>query len=547
MIATSGPFKGLNPTVAGASLTIVAAFVAFGALFTGTAGALFPVVRDLVLAGFKWYYIAIVAFVLAFVVWLGFGGYKNVRLGGDDERPQFAYFSWFSMLFAAGMGIGLIFWGVAEPLSHFRSNPFSPTTADPAAAVSAMRLSFFHWGLSAWGVYALVGLTLAYFAYRRRLPLTIRSSLHPIVGEGINHRPGHVVDVLAVFGTAFGVATSLGLGVQQMATGLGRIASMEVDLFNQLLILAGATGAATLSVVSGVRRGVRWLSNLNLILSAVFLGLFLVAGPTVYLLDLLVQATGDYLQNLVGLSFWTNTGGDSGWQEEWTLFYWGWWIAWSPFVGMFIARISQGRTVREFVIGVLLVPALLTFAWLALTGGTALHMELAGRADLLGALNRDVSLPLFATLDGLDLGALELVATGLVTLLIATYFVTSCDSGTLVITTILSAGAEEPPIAHRVLWGLGEGLLAAVLLAAGGLAALQAAAIAAGLPFAFILAIMAYGLVKALRDERFAPREGVLGRHHCDPWTGCTLEPAPAEGFAAAGGVAASPDGRSGA
>ncbi len=521
MRAKSGPLKGMNPTLTVVSLTVVTAFVVLGAVWTETAGALFQTLQERILFALKWYYIAIVAFVLAFVVWLGFGRYKNVRLGDDDERPEFTYFSWFSMLFAAGMGIGLIFWGIAAPVSHYRGNPFVEDGLTAEAAAVAMRLTFFHWGLSAWAVYALVALSLAYFAYRRKLPLTVRSFLQPILGERVHGALGHAVDVVAVFGTAFGVATSLGLGVQQMNTGLERLVEIEVSLQNQLWLLALVTVVATASAVSGVRRGVRVISDLNLLLSVAVLVFFLVLGPTRHLMNLLVETTGDYLQNLPRMSTWTDAQEHSRWQEQWTVFYWGWWIAWSPFVGMFIARISRGRTIREFVMGVLLVPTLFTFVWLAVTGGTALYLQVFGQGGIVEALAQDVTLPLYRTVQALDAGLLGSVVTTILVILIGTYFITSCDSGTLVITTILSDGSDEPPLPHRMLWGLGEGLLAAVLLAAGGLAALQAAAIVAGLPVALVLLVLAWGLVRGLREERVAPREGVKHRTDCEPWTGC--------------------------
>jgi choline/glycine/proline betaine transport protein len=342
-----------------------------------------------------------------------------------------------------------------------------------------------------------------------------------VFGERIYGPIGHLADVFAVFGTAFGVATSLGLGIQQIATGLGLVTGLQVSTTIQLGILAAVTLAATVSAVSGVRRGVRYLSNINLLLSVCVLAFFLILGPTRHLLGSLIQGTGDYVQHLIGLSTWLDVTGHSRWQESWTVFYWAWWIAWSPFVGMFIARISKGRTIREFVMGVLLVPAIFTFAWLAITGGTGLYIELFGEGGLVAALERDVSLPLFATIQTLSPGIGGDAMIVLIMALTAIYFVTSCDSGTLVITTILSQGDEEPPVAQRIAWGLGEGVIAGTLLSAGGLAALQSATIAAALPFSLIMLVMIFGLVKGLRDEPQAPREGVRTRGSCEPWTGC--------------------------
>lgn len=318
MRATKGLLKGLNPTMAMTALTVITLFLLFGVFVPETAATWFVGAKDQIIAGFKWYYILVVALFLFFAVYLMFSRFGSIRLGDDDQVPEFGYFAWFSMLFSAGMGIGLVFWSIAEPMNHLQGNPFITEGMTPEAAQIAMRLTFFHWGLHPWAIYVIVGLSLAFFSYRRKLPLAIRSVLYPILGERIYGFWGHAADVLAVFGTVFGVATSLGL--------------------------------------------------------------FLVLGPTTYILNAYVQNIGDYLQNIIKLSFWTNTeaNGTSAWQSSWTAFYWGWWIAWAPFVGMFIARISKGRTIREFVLGVLLVPSLLGMFWLTVFGGTAMNLELFG-------------------------------------------------------------------------------------------------------------------------------------------------------------------------
>lgn len=356
------------------------------------------------------------------------------------------------------------------------------------------------------------------------MPLTIRSVLYPLFGRHIYGAIGHAVDVFAVLGTAFGVATSLGLGVQQIASGIGLLAGVEVNIKAQITILAFVTLSATISAVTGVRRGIRILSNINLLLSVIVLLYFIALGPTKHLLGTFIQGIGDYVQNLIGLSTWLDVNEHTLWQESWTIFYWAWWLAWSPFVGMFIAKISRGRTIREFVMGVLLVPAIFTFTWLAFTGGTGLYIELFGNGGLIGILDKDITLPLFYTIKTLSPGLLGDAMIIMVVILTAVYFVTSCDSGTLVITTILSEGDEEPPIAQRVTWGIGEGVIAAVLLSFGGLVALQSATIAAALPFSIVILIMIFGLLKALREEPQAPREGTRTVGNCEPWTGCRIE-----------------------
>jgi choline/glycine/proline betaine transport protein len=543
MQAQSGPLKGLNPTVTLIAAFVVMAFVIFGAVATETAGGVFTAVKDAIIGGLKWYYIGIVAFFLFFVVYLMFSRFGAIRLGDDDDRPEFNRFSWFAMLFGAGMGIGLLFWSIAEPIYHFQSNPFvSEATPMATKAQVAMRLTFFHWGLHPWAIYVIVGLTLAYFHFRRKLPLTIRSALYPLIGQRIYGPIGHAADVLAVFGTIFGIATSLGLGVQQMTTGLYHVTGWSIfvtpvldeagqqvmrgegvpavtgSITMQLILIAVISAVATLSVVSGVGRGVRILSELNLWLSILILVFLISFGPTAYLLQFYLQSIGDYAQSVIPLSLWTDANGQSQWQSWWTAFYWGWWIAWAPFVGMFIARISKGRTIREFVTGVLLVPTMLGFLWLILFGGTAVNIEMFGPGGIAGAVQDDVTLALYKTFEQMQAGVFSTLAAVVATTLLVTYFVTSSDSGTLVITTLLAAGDPEPPMVHRVVWGLGEGLVAAVLLLAGGLSALQTASIAAALPFSLIMIAMIYGLMRALNEETTTgePLLHLPHRHHAE-------------------------------
>jgi choline/glycine/proline betaine transport protein len=510
-----GLLKNMNPVTSLMSMAVVIIFLLAGAFLTEASALFFDTISNWILAYLKWYYIGIVASVLFFCIWLACSRHGNLRLGDDDSRPEYSNFAWFSMLFSAGMGIGLVFWSIAEPITHFQSNPFVEQGLTPEAAQVAMRLTFFHWGLHPWAIYVVVGLSLSYFSYRKKLPLTIRSALYPLIGNKIYGPIGHTVDILAVFGTIFGVATSLGLGVTQMNTGLNTMFGMDISLGNQILLICIISSIATLSVVSGVGRGVRILSEVNMWLTVGMLVFLLCFGPTRFLLGSLVQNIGDYLSNLLPLSTWTDSYTDSPWQSTWTAFYWGWWMAWAPFVGMFIARVSKGRTIREFIIGVLLVPTFLGFIWLTLFGSTALYLELfhhitnesgelvaaVGQAGVLDAVNADVTSALYVTLDTLNAGVFGTIAAFTATLLIATYFITSSDSGTLVITTILSMGDENPPLGHRVLWGLGEGAVAAILLTVGGLHAMQTAAIIAALPFSLVMIIMMWGLVKALHQE----------------------------------------------
>lgn len=519
--APRGLLRGMNPVVTLGSAGLILTAMALAIILPDASLAWLTGVREALSPMLATYYVALVGFFLVFVIWLGMGRYKNVRLGPDDEPPEFATLPWIAMLFAAGTGVGLLFWSIAEPITHFGGNPFSEEAGTPAAAIKSLSLSFFHWGLNGWAIFSVVGLSLAYFSFRRGLPLTIRSALYPLIGDRINGPIGHAVDIFAVVATVFGIATTLGLGASQMNTGLDWLFGIGVTPTTQLVIIAVVTVIATGSVVTGVHRGVRRLSEFNLGLSMILLLVFLVAGPTVVLCAMLVQSTGDYLDSLLAMSFWTGVSTDYQWQFDWTVFYWGWWISWAPFVGMFIARVSKGRTIREFVFGVLLVPSLITFVWIALLGGTALNMELTGTGSILEAVREDVAAALYQTIGSLPMPSEVIALTGSVaTLLIAVYFITSADSGTLVITTIMAHGDPEPPRRQRVLWGLGVGALTAVLLVAGGIQVLQDAVITAGLPFSAVMLAMVVGMLRALRDERFAPVPGQKRRLAEEIWTG---------------------------
>jgi choline/glycine/proline betaine transport protein len=419
-------------------------------------------------------------------------------LGPDDSEPDYSYLSWFAMLFSAGMGIGLLFFGVSEPLTHFAQPPLGAGNTAQSAG-NAMEITFFHWGLQAWSVYIVVGLSLAYFSFRHGLPLSVRSALYPLIGDRIYGPIGHAVDIFAVLGTMFGVATSLGLGVMQVNAGLNFLFGVEVSTTVQIALITGITGMATISVIAGLDAGIRRVSELNLMLAIIMLIFILVAGPTATLLGALMQNIGGYLSSMVEMSFNLYAYQPIEWMGDWTLFYFAWWISWSPFVGMFIARISRGRTIREFIVGVLLVPAGFTFLWLSLFGNTALTMALADSS--IGLVNTaivDSPTALFVMLEQLPWSnVMSLVAT----LLIVTFFVTSSDSGSLVIDIITSGGNEDPPVWQRIFWAIIEGAVAAALLLAGGLSALQTAAITSSLPFAFVMFLMCFGLYKGLSAE----------------------------------------------
>ncbi|MEA5445339.1 BCCT family transporter [Gammaproteobacteria bacterium AB-CW1] len=516
--AKSGLFKGMNPTVTVASLAVMVVALVFGAFHTETVAGVLASVREQVNPFLEWYYVFVVALLLFLMIWLGIGRYKNVRLGHDLEQPEFAFFSWVAMLFAAGTGVGILFWAVAQPILQFENNPFVAEGMSPEAAQVAMRLTFFHWGLNGWAIFSFVGLVLGYFAFRRDLPLTIRSGLQPLLGRHCHGPAGNLVDTLAAFATVFGIATTLGLGVQQMNAGLTQVFDLAPSVTLQLAVTFGIMGIATLSVVSGVKRGVRVLSELNFWLSVGVVFFLIGFGPTHHLIAMTLESAGAYVGSLVNMTFYTNATHDDGWQSEWTVFFWGWWLAWSPFVGMFIARISRGRTFREFVMGVLLVPTVITMVWIGLFGGTALYQELFGDGGIVEAVNEDVATALFVTVEGMGLGLLGLIVSLGLILLIGTYLITSANAGTLVINTILSGGDAEPPTFHRILWGVILALLTAVMLVAGGLETLQSAVIMAAMPFSLIILGMVFGLIRSLHAERYAARAGERFEAPREPW-----------------------------
>ncbi len=492
----------INPPVFFVAGGLLLVFMAFGVLATDQAAVVLPQVLDAVSTGFGWLYVMAVAFFVAFALWLLFSRFSSIRLGDDDERPEFSRLTWFSMLFSAGMGIGLVFYGVAEPMLHY-ANPPGATGHSPSSAALALPITFFHWGIHAWAIYVLMGLGIAYFSYRKKLPLSLRSCFYPLLGERIHGWWGHSIDILAVFGTLFGLATSLGLGAMQVSAGLNYLFDTPHNTETQLLLIGVITLAATISLVTGVKKGIRRLSELNLALAALLMLCVLILGPTLFIVNNLVENVGRYVTTVFTRTFHlvTLSEQDDDWMKNWTLFYWGWWIAWSPFVGMFVARVSRGRTIREFILGVLLVPTAVTFIWFSVFGGTALHLELFGGGGIASAVSNDLSTAIFVMLERLPLSQLlSFVAASVV----AVFFVTSSDSASFVVDMITSGGHPNPPIWQRVFWATAEGACAAVLLYAGGskaLSALQAAVVAIGLPFCLVLLGICASLYRALREE----------------------------------------------
>jgi len=491
----------IDPLIFGTSSAAVLAVLAFSLLRREAARTLFTGSQDWIVGHLGWFLRLGVGAFLVVVAWLAVGATGRIRLAPcDDEEPEFPRATWLAMLFSAGMGIGLLFYGVAEPVLHHASPPGGAAHAasGDVAAREAMGIALFHWGLHAWGIYALAGLALAYFHHRRGLPLSMRSTLVPLLGVWTHRWPGKLVDVLAVFGTLFGLATSLGLGAMQINAGLARLLGTPQSVGVQIALIAAITACATLSLVSGLGRGIRRLSELNIVL-ALSLWLFvLVAGPTGSVLAALPGLAGGYLRDLPALTLGSGALGDVAWQKSWTLFYWAWWISWAPFVGIFVARISRGRSVREFVLGVVGAPAVATLLWFAVLGGTALESELHGPGGIAAAVEREVATAVYVLLDQLPVSGLSSALTAVV---VALFFVTSSDSGSYVVDTLTSGGHPDPPLWQRVFWASTEGLVAAVLLAVGGLVALQSAAINTGLPFCAVLIASAFCLVRAMRAD----------------------------------------------
>ena len=492
------PESTLNKPVFFISAGLIIAVCLYGALFSEHASLVFSDLQSWLLTNLGWLYMGSVAGFFMLVIYLAFSRFAHLRLGADDSEPEYSYGSWFAMLFSAGMGIGLMFFGVSEPMTHFLEPPVGEGgTID--AARNAMQVTFFHWGLHAWAIYIIIGLALAYFSFRHDLPLTLRSALYPVIGDKIYGKWGNAVDIFAILGTMFGVATSLGIGVMQVNAGLNYLFGLPVSIMVQVALIAAITCAATVSVVAGLDAGIRRLSELNLVLALLLMVFVLIAGPTVMLLSSLIQNIGMYLSGLVDMTFRIYAYEPNEWIGNWTLFYWAWWISWSPFVGMFIARISRGRTIREFILGVLLVPSGFTFLWLTIFGNSGLWLEMhdAG-AGLATAVQTNMPTAIFVLLDRLPLTG---ITSALATMLIVTFFVTSSDSGSLVIDIISSGGAENPPVWQRIFWAVSEGAVAATLLVAGGLAALQTAAISSALPLIIVMFLVCYGLMKALHAE----------------------------------------------
>ena len=525
--ADAGFYKGFAKNVTIAGKLLVGALIVWAVAFPDQAGAVLSNINGIILATFNYWYVYVMAFFVAVCLLLAIlPASGRLKLGHHEDVPEFTNFSWFSMMFGAGIGIGMLTFATAEPMYHWAKNPSTIqelTTGSTADNVRAAYVwSFTHWGLAAWAAYAIVGLSLAYFSYRRDLPLTIRSALVPLFGQSLSGFLGHLVDVVAVVATVLGVSQTLGFGVEQFVSGLSRIGfgdwlytttadggekvSTAAIIFALLVIM----GASTLSALSGVGKGIKWLSNINMGLSFFLLAFFLIFGSTFFGLQALIVGIWDYLISIPGniMTVWVDDGTEqaaalAGWQGGWTIFYWAWWIAFAPFVGVFLARISKGRTVREYVLGAIVIPALMCFVWFAIVGGTAIDLELSGTADgaISGAGQSD---QLFAMLAVILEPTLAWIMSVIVVVLLLTYLVTSADSAVLIINTINAAGDEGPKARpHILFWGAALALVVGGLIVAGGLGAIQTAMVIGALPFSLVMALMGISVLKAIwRDSK---------------------------------------------
>ncbi|MGE0099185.1 MAG: BCCT family transporter [Hydrogenophaga sp.] len=484
------------------SASLILAIVIWGVLAPDSLASVFDTALAATTRDFGWFYLWVVLGLVVFALVLAFSRYGDLRLGGEDDEPEFSLGSWFSMLFAAGMGIGLVFWGVAEPISHYGAPPPGIAPNTPEAANAAMRYSFFHWGLHPWAVYSVVALAIAFFQFRKGGSALVSTSVQSLPWAPMK-RLGPVVNVLAVIATAFGVAASLGMGALQINSGLNALFGLPVGDASQVGIIVVTTVLFLASAVTGVTRGIKWLSNINLALASLLALAVFAFGPTVAIIDTFTTTLGSYVSEFVRMSLRMTPFRDSGWVSGWTIFYWAWWVSWSPFVGLFIARVSRGRTIREFVLGTMLAPTLAAFVWFSVFGGTALHLQIMQGLPMADAVGADVSTALFSLFDALPMAGLM---SGIATILVMLFFVTSGDSATLVLGMMSSGGSENPTARVKIVWGVLISGIAISLLLAGGLKAVQTATIVFALPFTVVIVLMAVALWRGVRDDHAEDR-----------------------------------------
>lgn len=491
--------KAYNPSVFYPSVVVICLILAVCFIFPDISLSSLTYTQKYLTANFGWFYVLTASIIFFTCVFLLFSKYGEIKLGPDHSTPDFKNLSWYSMLFAAGMGIGLMFFGVGEPLMHYLLPPSAePNTIE--AAKEAMKLTFFHWGFNAWAIYAIVSVILAYFAYRHNLPLTLKSAFYPIVGDKIYGKFGDMIDVFAVIATIFGVTTSLGFGVLQIGSGFEYLFGIKPTIFTQISIVFFIMLLVTISATSGVNKGIKFLSNLNLILAVILVTFILILGNTTNIMKALIENIGGYLTSFVGDNFnlFAYEKQKEDWLGGWTILYWTWWLSWSPFVGLFIAKISRGRTIREFIIGVLFIPSGFIFIWMTVFGNSAIALVNSGFIDLANIVNKDVSLALFIFLEEFPFTTIMCVIS---VFMIVIFFITSADSSALVVDMLCSNGNDRTPIWQKIFWCTLIGLITIVLLYAGGLSILQAMTMISAMPFAIALLGSIRGLFKALKVD----------------------------------------------
>lgn len=527
------PEETLNPPVFFTSAGLLLALLAFSVFMPEDAIASFTLVKDGILEHLSWFYVLSVTALFGFVMWLALGPYGHIRLGADDDRPHYSRPTWYAMLFAAGMGIGLVFYGVAEPMSHFMSPPVGDPLSE-GARTHALPLTFHHWGLHAWAVYTIVGACIAYFAYRRNFPIALRSCFFPIFGHRIHGWIGHTIDILAVFGTLFGLATSLGAGASSVSAGFHRLFGTPDTTMAQITIIGLITLGATISLITGVDKGIRRLSEANMVIAGLLLLFVFVVGPTTEILNSFVEGVGVYARDFVDRSLrlgYANTD-EHAWIQGWSVVYWGWWLAWAPFVGMFVARISKGRTLRDFVLSVLFVPVGVTFFWFSVFGGTALSPEHSGQmVEVMKGASNSEAVAVYALLEQLPMSS---ILCFLAAVVVTIFFISSSDSASFVVDMLTSGGHPDPPRWQRVFWASAEGATAAALLYTGGaevLAGLKAGVVSFGLPFCVLAGMMCYSLAVSLpKDDEETPTQNhpdARGAADAAPDADPGAEPAP--------------------
>lgn len=537
--------SGSNSTVSIISKILIVAFVLFCAIFADQAAKIFADLSGALLHNMKWFILLSVTIICLFLIYIMCSRFGLIKLGKDTDKPEYSYFAWISMLFSCAMGVGLVFWGVAEPMNHYASNPFTKALTDEAASM-AMQITYFHWGLHAWSVYCIAALAIGYFSYRKGLPFSLRSILYPLIGNRIYGPIGHIIDIVVIVVTTFGISQTLALGVLQINAGLHKVFGLETNTTVQFILMITLSSIATFSVVRGIGTGMRRISELNIILSILLILILMFIGPARYITNSYLEGVGNYTSNFINMSFWSDTQKDSEWQNWWTAFYWLWWSTWAPFVGMFIAKISKGRTIRQLIAGVLIVPTLVTFLWFAVFGGSALKVEQDTRKEfekqntvlvensnsklsqtsqndtvndsevnkvqndfqggpIVKATKQDSTLAVFALYDQVGgngwFGQILSIAT---CLLLITYLVTSQDGGTHVLCFLDTMSEKDTPIRTRLLWCVFVTAISLGLLYVGGLKAIQSAVTLFGFPIIILLTVMVAALLKAFHQEEIA-------------------------------------------